>query len=171
MKVRDMAVETEMPATRYIEYAQARLAELSYRQELIGSKMERLEYMESRKYDIGAPVLTGMPHNPRQSQSAMEDAVCRAIPMKAEVEKAKQIYDRMLGHVFSLMENIEDAKLQSIILQRDLKKLEWKQIAYGFDRSARWCMDKHNTALEELGKQMVSHDTEKVFREIISDFT
>ena len=94
--------------------------------------------------------LTGMPHNPNQATSSMENAITKIIDLQAEINKDIDELVELKQQISNTIKGVQNTEYQTILEKRYLCFQSWEEIAAGMNYEIRWLYRLHGKALDEV---------------------
>lgn len=94
--------------------------------------------------------LTGMPHNPNQATSSMENAITKIIDLQAEINRDIDELVDLKQRILDAIKGVQNAEYQTILEKRYLCFQSWEEIAASMNYEIRWLYRLHGKALDEI---------------------
>lgn len=94
--------------------------------------------------------LTGMPHNPNQATSSMENAITKIIDLQTEINKDIDELVELKQQISNTIKGVQNTEYQTILEKRYLCFQSWEEIAAGMNYEIRWLYRLHGKALDEV---------------------
>lgn len=117
----------------------------------IESKKERILALEALAENTSSTI-TGMPHNPRPSQSRMADAVCKIVDLEASIKQDEAEVERLKSQMSAAIEQVEDPKYRAVLYKRYVRGMTVDEIASDIsyaERTTKRILSKANRLLEQ----------------------
>lgn len=115
----------------------------------IDSKIEQIASLNALATKCTSAI-TGMPHNPSPSQSAMADAVCKIIDLQELLKKDLSALVDLKREIMGVINGIENDEYKTVLEKRYLCFLSWEQIAVDMHYSMEYAFKIHKKALEKV---------------------
>lgn len=114
-------------------------------------KLEKVEFYKYLAQSAGGVIYSDMPRPPKGSvKSPMENAIIKSLDLEREVELDKNELNKLIMEVMGYIEELEDIRLQKILILRYLKDKLWKEIQGELKYSKGTVLNLHKTALSKL---------------------
>ena len=94
--------------------------------------------------------ITGMPHNPRSSQSTMADAVCKIVDLQELLKKDLSALVDLKREIMGVINGIENDEYKTLLEKRYLCFQTFEQIAVDLHYSIEYTFRLHKKALEKV---------------------
>lgn len=123
----------------------------------INSKIQQVKALNDLAVSASS-VLTGMPHSPNKATSKMADAVEKIIDLQAEINHDIDNLVNLKKEISSIIKNIPDIELQTLLEKRYLCFQTWETIAEDMGYSMHHLYKLHNHALD-ICDRILQNDT------------
>lgn len=123
----------------------------------INSKIQQVKALNDLAVSASS-VLTGMPHSPNKATSKMADAVEKIIDLQAEINHDIDNLVNLKKEISSIIKNIPDIELQTLLEKRYLCFQTWETIAEDMGYSMHHLYKLHNHALDTCDR-ILQNDT------------
>lgn len=123
----------------------------------INSKIQQVSALNDLAVSATS-VLTGMPHSPNKATSKMADAVEKIIDLQAEINHDIDNLVNLKKEISSIIKNIPDIELQTLLEKRYLCFQTWETIAEDMGYSMHHLYKLHNHALD-ICDRILQNDT------------
>lgn len=94
--------------------------------------------------------LTGMPHNPNQAVSSMENAITKIVDLQAEINHDIDELVDLKQKISDAIKGVRNTEYQTILEKRYLCFQSWEEIAASMNYEIRWLYRLHGKALDEI---------------------
>lgn len=94
--------------------------------------------------------LTGMPHNPNQATSSMENAITKIVDLQAEINHDIDELVELKQEISNAIKSIQNTEYQTILEKRYLCFQSWEEIAASMNYEIRWLYRLHGKALDDI---------------------
>ena len=131
------------------------LSQAKYLDMRINSKIQQLSSLNDLAKKCTS-VVTGMPHSPSGSVSAMADTVNKIIDLQEEINNDIDTLVDLKRDIMELIKSVPDYEAQTILEKRYLCFLSWEQIAVDMHYSIQYAFRIHDKALEDLDAKLES---------------
>ncbi len=125
------------------------LSQAKYLDMRINSKLEQIESLRLLATKATS-VLTGMPHSPRKTDSAMADTVAKIIDLQNEINRDIDNLVELKQEITKAIKSISDMECQMILEKRYLCFFSWEQISVDLSYSIQHTFRIHEKALKEI---------------------
>lgn len=126
----------------------AYLSQARYLDMRIKSKLQQIDSLNELATTCSS-VLTGMPRNPRQSNSPMADAVVKIIDLQNEVQRDIYNLIDLKKEITDVIKTVANPEHQTLLEKRYLCFLSWEKIAVDMSYDLRYIHKLHTRALDE----------------------
>lgn len=117
----------------------------------IKSKSDQIQRLNDLATNC-SPNLSGMPHNPRQTNSPIADAVCKIIDLEREIALDMNRLVEIKKEIVEVIGKVDDVELRTLLEQRYLCGNTWEEITMSLYHNRRWIFRLHDKALEKVQK-------------------
>ena len=115
----------------------------------ISCKKQQIASLESMATSCTSAI-TGAPHSPSPSVSPLEDAVCRIVDMKNNLnDELAQLLNYKIS-ILEIIHSVENLEHQLILEKRYLCYQQWEEIACDLGYSVSWVLKLHREALRAV---------------------
>ena len=119
----------------------------------INSKLEQIESLENMALNCTSAI-TVMPRNPSHSASHMEDAVCKIVDIKNNLnDDITKLLNYKIS-IFEIIHSVKNIDYQLILEKRYLSYQSWEDIACDLNCSVSWVLKLHRKALRAVDAVM-----------------
>lgn len=115
----------------------------------IDSKREQIAHLNDLATKCTS-TLTGMPHNPSPSVSAMADAVSAIVDLENEIAEDMRELIRVKKQICDVIGKVENLEYQTLLERRYLSEDTWEEIAVNMHYSSKWITKLHRLALDAV---------------------
>ena len=124
--------------------------DLRHAKRQIQSKQMKLACMRETAGDVRSVSLTGMPHSPSPSYSAIPAIVEGLEELEEEIRLDKIAFAEKKQKVLDTIALLDNISEQEILIKREVMGMKWDTVSKELSYSKRWMFSLYKKALEEL---------------------
>lgn len=125
------------------------LSQARYLDMRINSKIQQLDSLNDLATKCTS-TFSDMPRNPNRGGSRLEDAVCKIIDLKDEINRDIDRLVDLKREIMLVIKQIDNPDQQTLLEKRYLCMESWEQIAVDMNYSIQHTYRIHETALKKI---------------------
>ena len=123
------------------------------------SKRRRADAFRCAATSIGSAPLSDMPKAHGHTTSPMEEAICKALDLEAEIKQDEATLQHKKLFLLELIGALDNTDMQSVMIKRHIEKKSWNTITAETYFSRSWAQRLQQRAMAQLDDILSAYTT------------